>query len=752
MSYFPAVLGRSAIFCLIALLTVSVANPSASLAQETADLSLSIDVATTKVSVGDTIRITIRVHNAGPDEAEDVRVDAKSKGLQLLRGDEDEGDVKVNRQSVKWDDMEIDEDEYATLVITAVVLQLPAAIAAEVKKSDARDPDSRPGKGTAEDDNDTVVFSDAGTSGGSDGGLESNGSLSQKLAQVLYQRRLADAALADAGVAKRPALFQRPEIVQGAFKSGNLLPDLRSFIPETGPQSLPAREVSPADLLPVTNAIDLAAVDYVQPDGRRSGVVFAAATESGEVYEHTKAVCDRLRGAKLEAIDIIQLNGTDFVVSQLMQEDGTVDYALSFVVYERGDSLEIDSRFLLGDYDPPNTAAPVYNYQVWSETEEDMRLIAGQMLDELAQVAPLSFATASRAIAIPDVYVRTGYYREGELVLEVVNRAGATQLSLDSGTKAVVEGGERTAFAETALLSEQSEDDPYESEVRIALGPVFDADFAVTSDSSDAPDLLYLADGSWSWAVDQDAAVDEFAIRPARLSELGDVGTFAVERGGHLSGEIAEWATLFRYLRPSGAPVDLTGYAYLEFVASGEAPIRVQVEKASRVGRSQYGKVIALTPEPRTYRVWFDELTTSNGVGGFTPDDVVLLSFNTANLPSPDGVAVAMAPFRMDVEAVRFRGAETDLASSRPSGPVLYQSYPNPADVETRIRFDLPEPGVVRVGVFDVLGRAVARISDGWHASGPHSMTLDTSGLATGMYFVWLESDAGFQTRGLVVR
>ena len=735
-------------------------------AEEGADLSLHMWVDPEQVAVGDTAYFTVVVRNDGPDATDGFRVDAKTKHLDMTSASASTGTTQTQRHSLKWESDRLDVGESTTLRIATVVSRLPAVLAAEVKKSAVFDPDSRPGWGVAEDDNGTITFSRSGVSSGASAGLESNGALAPKLAQVLFQRRRTTAQLVDDGRTVQPRLFEKAEAIERARavraqapwwnhsiagkNGGSLSHDLRTAIPEQGPGGVAAREVSPEDLLPVTNAIDLVAVEYAQPDGRRLGVVFAASTDSDEIYEHTKVVCDRLRGASLEAIEIVHVDGQRFVATQLVQEDGTVDYALSFVAYDLGSSFEIDSRFVLGHYDPPATGRPTYNYQVWSDSRDDAISIVAEMLSTLEATAPVRFLTADDEIVVPDVYVRTGEYREGELVLEVVNRAGATDLILEDGTVTRTEGGERTDFSATALLPPIDEDSPYESTVRIELGPVFDADFAVTSDSSESPDLLYLADGSWSWAVDNDGVVESFVVHPDNAERLRAPGTYAVERGSTLAGQLGAWATMFRYLQASGAPVDLSMYSYVEFTASGEGTMRVQLEKESRQGSSQFGQSVVLSPTPRTYRFWFEDLTTSDGLAGFTATDVVLLSFNAENRPVNG--APASDRFEMNVEDVRFRGGATDVASTRPDGPLLHQSYPNPVEGLAQIRFDLPEPGHIRVGVFDVLGRRVASLADGWHAPGPHTVTFDVSSLATGMYFTWLESDLGFQTRSLIVR
>ena len=179
--------------------------------------------------------------------------------------------------------------------------------------------------------------------------------------------------------------------------------------------------------------------------------------------------------------------------------------------------------------------------------------------------------------------------------------------------------------------------------------------------------------------------------------------------------------------------------------------MRLQIEKSELVGGEQYGQTVELTETPRTYRFWFDQLVTREGETGFTPDDVFMLSFNAERDHSSGSASTSLAGFEVSVRDVRFRGDEDDIASERPVDPILFQSYPNPVDGVAYVRFDLPTPARARVSVFDALGRRVALLTDSYRASGPHTLTFDASGLATGVYYMWLESDVGFRNTSLVV-
>jgi hypothetical protein len=62
-------------------------------------------------------------------------------------------------------------------------------------------------------------------------------------------------------------------------------------------------------------------------------------------------------------------------------------------------------------------------------------------------------------------------------------------------------------------------------------------------------------------------------------------------------------------------------------------------------------------------------------------------------------------------------------------------NYPNPFNPSTRISFTIPRKGNVKLRVFDVLGREVANLVDGFYEVGKYEVTFDASKLSSGVYF-----------------
>jgi hypothetical protein len=101
--------------------------------------------------------------------------------------------------------------------------------------------------------------------------------------------------------------------------------------------------------------------------------------------------------------------------------------------------------------------------------------------------------------------------------------------------------------------------------------------------------------------------------------------------------------------------------------------------------------------------------------------------------------------FFYDVYRMPILAIETSVPLDRalPEAFVLQQNYPNPFNPATQIRYALPQSGLVRLVVYNVLGQEVARLVDGHQDAGFHLVRWNADGMASGIYYYKL-SAAGF--------
>jgi len=88
---------------------------------------------------------------------------------------------------------------------------------------------------------------------------------------------------------------------------------------------------------------------------------------------------------------------------------------------------------------------------------------------------------------------------------------------------------------------------------------------------------------------------------------------------------------------------------------------------------------------------------------------------------------------------------------SLPTVYELSQNYPNPFNPVTTIHYALPNPGKVRIIVYNLLGAKVATLVDGPQAAGRHTVRFDALHLGSGAYFYRIEADDFQQTKKMLL-
>jgi hypothetical protein len=71
---------------------------------------------------------------------------------------------------------------------------------------------------------------------------------------------------------------------------------------------------------------------------------------------------------------------------------------------------------------------------------------------------------------------------------------------------------------------------------------------------------------------------------------------------------------------------------------------------------------------------------------------------------------------------------------------ISLQAYPNPFNPVTLISYQLPSASLANLSVFDVQGRQVAELLNGWQDAGQHEVTFDASRLTSGVYIYRLQA------------
>jgi len=96
-------------------------------------------------------------------------------------------------------------------------------------------------------------------------------------------------------------------------------------------------------------------------------------------------------------------------------------------------------------------------------------------------------------------------------------------------------------------------------------------------------------------------------------------------------------------------------------------------------------------------------------------------------------------------------GEEPAAAASVPSTVKLYAANPNPFNPSANLTFTISQPGNVFLAVYDLQGREVAVLEDGYLEEGTYGRTFFAEDLSSGVYFARLQAGNVVQTQKLLL-
>ncbi|CAM1365591.1 conserved protein of unknown function [Tenacibaculum soleae] len=487
---------------------------------------------------------------------------------------------------------------------------------------------------------------------------------------------------------------------------------IEAFLPDTGMYGSEKAYVStPTDLLQITNAEEIFSVDLYTGENRVSAVL-ATATK-GEVYDHSKEICDRLNNSVLEDIRTVTVRGHQVISSKIKRATGETEYTLGFSV-KLGDTVnELYSFWNIEQY----PSGDYYNFQIWGSSFSQVFTLSNYILDKFKEIKPLN--SIALEDVVPPVFVSSGYYKNGNIHLNIINKIKATSMNFEA-VLSKTEMSNKINMSEVINLK-----GTWKDEVIIPSGQLFDIGFSLSTSSSKQQDALYLADGPWGIDyLKENVNVSAFTIE--NNDEDISEGIYQIEREPSVNGQVKGTINLFRHVLAGDQTLDVSDYESIQFKIQNTKPVEVILVQQGLIDWDNRLRItIPVNESEKSYTISFKDFLDKSGNSG-NIKDIKTIVF------SLQGDYVTYTPFTIAVNDVAF-GLKANQFDENLTESNKILAIPNPINSSGNIYFTSDQNEDVTLNIYNYLGQLVYKTKDATRI-GQNLIPINKEGLNSGMY------------------
>ena len=557
---------------------------------------------------------------------------------------------------------------------------------------------------------------------GNNGGLESEGSLASLIAKRNFNR-IKTNSFSDTKSKQKTFSVSNAKTAAGA--------SMAAFIPTSGMFGTETTFVSsPTDLIGITNALEVYSVDYYNGTDRVAAVL--STKTKGGIYGHSKAICDRLNNSTLEDIRTINLNGFEIIMAKIKRANGSLEYALNFSVQQVASENKLHSYWNIGQY----PTGDYTNFQVWGATMGQVSSITNHIISQYQ--ATSAFSQEAVSPKIPNVFVKKGYYKNGQLHLKIINKSKATSVNFTGNKKATeletIEKNTQVIALTTA----------YEQDIVVETGGLFDIGFSIQESNTTINDALYLADGPWGLDYSKtETTIASFNIDNIPNSDLTS-NQYAVERNTTVTGEVFGTLNVFRNILPGELAFDASSYTALGFSIQNSLAVEVVlVTENTTDWNNRLRLQIPAHTTAAEVNVLFENFTNPLGQK-YNNEKIKGLVF------SVQGNYQAFQPFEVSIAKVAFKTSSTLSAPSFENAIVTKMyNYPNPCTTATTLV--LPKATeTANVKIIDMSGSIVNDKNYAVASNNEIAIGLENTSKGIYLLMVTTKENESFQTKLIV--
>ncbi len=479
---------------------------------------------------------------------------------------------------------------------------------------------------------------------------------------------------------------------------------------------------TPVDLVNFTNAVEVLAVDYTK-GGIVKAVSFATKT-LGDVYSHTKPICDRLKGAELMEVKNIVVNGFNLMAYKVRQRTGEVEYAvnLSAGTAANRSNISLQSNWFTDSYQQDET---LYNFQLWAVNEAMVTAMATDILTKLQANASVN---AVNNADLPIAYISKGNRKNTNLHVTINNNTTFTNGYFELKEKANENSQITTRQIAFTVAANGT------SNITIPVKDNYEGNIYVYLNNK-LTDLVYLADGTWSLDYNKaNTTINKFNV----LNE-GNITSNNTEyrllRNVEVTATTKDYVTVYKTMLGGGLEQNISNYKSIVFNASaaGASSVKVTLIKKSIANyNEQYSYTQSLDGD-KEYAINLNQFKSSKTNASISADDVTAVSFS---FNSSRSVATTMT---VSLSKARF---STAVATVFDNSLTAINIYPNPATTRFTASFNSNTNQNLVLKVVELATGRVVKTQFVNATKGLNKQNIELSNsTTTGNYIVTLEGD-----------
>jgi len=536
------------------------------------------------------------------------------------------------------------------------------------------------------------------------GGFESNGDLASLIAKRNLKRAKTNT---HSDRKERQQLFNKATYISAS--NTVISNNLSNYFPESGMFGSESPYVAtPEDLPQYANADDVFALDYYSGENRESAALLTVTSE--RVYDHSKTICDRLNGSKLKDVRNVTIKDHEMVFSIIERDNGFIEYAVHFSIKTDQDNYELFSFWNINDYPDGD----YMNFQIWGRTMGQVTHIVNYVLDNLSlEQEVISEEVENR---VPKVFISSGYYRDKQIHLEVINKSEASWAETTINYTTTEQSDREELTTQIPLSGAWNESITIDTEYIFDLGMSFKGENSIKSD------VLYLADGPWGVDyVAEETTLHNFYIHE-QTDDLNE-SLYQIERHISGTGEIKGTCNIFRNILPGELIFDTDNYEDIHFYILNNNPIEViLVPENLENWNNRLRYTIPENSEETLYSLAFSKFRNAEGIH----EEIDGLKSVVFSLK---GNYTTYEQFNISIQKLAFGlkpviGAEKEISNSF--------NYPNPfSNITTLV---VPEKTLfMNLEVYDMMGRLVYK-GNLQTKEDQKSCDINATNLAKGIY------------------